>query len=51
MARQKNAKTEYYVAPIATGEVEPEYNRLAKWITTVTDDTDEETETQGFYDK
>ncbi len=50
MARQKNAKTEYYVAPYSTGEDEPEYNRLAKWITTVSDDTDEETETQGFYD-
>lgn len=46
MARKKNALTEYYVGP-----VDDEANlRLAKWISTVTDDSDEETETEGFYD-
>lgn len=50
MARKKNALTEYYVAPIPTDNNEPDWKRLAKWISTVNDDTDEETETTGFYD-
>lgn len=50
MARKKNALTEYYVAPIPSDGSEPEYKRLAKWISTVNDDTDEETETTGYYD-
>ncbi|MEH7236754.1 phage tail tube protein [Bacillus sp. JJ1562] len=50
MARKKNALTEYHVAPLPEGEVQPEYKRLAKWISTVNDDSDEETEDQGFYD-
>lgn len=43
--REKNALTEYYVGPVD----EEATLRLAKWISSVTDDTDEETETQGFY--
>lgn len=50
MARKKNALTEYYVGAIPTGTTEPEYFRLAKWVSTVTDDSEEETEDQGFYD-
>lgn len=50
MARQKNALTEYHVAPIVEGPGDPEYNRLAKYISTVTDDSDEETEDQAWYD-
>lgn len=51
MARQKNALTEYYVGAIPSdGATEPEYFRLAKWISTVTDDSEEETETTGYYD-
>lgn len=50
MARKKNALTEYHVAAITDGLEEPDYKRLAKWISTVADDTDEETEDQGFYD-
>lgn len=50
MARQKNALTEYYVAAPVDGVGEPDYLRLAKWISNVTDDADEETEDQGFYD-
>lgn len=46
MAREKNAKTQYFVGPID----EEATLRLAKWIQTVTDDTDEETETIGYYD-
>lgn len=46
MAREKNAKTQYFVGPIDDEAT----LRLAKWIQTVTDDTDEETETIGYYD-
>lgn len=49
MARMKNALTEYHVAKIV-GETSPEYLKLAKWISTVTDDGEEETEDMGFYD-
>lgn len=51
MARKKNALTEYYIGDIpADGITEPEYLRLAKWISTVTDDSDEEVDNQGYYD-
>lgn len=51
MPRKKNALTEYYVGAMPIdGISEPEYFRLAKWVSTVTDDSDEETEDQGFYD-
>lgn len=46
MARQKNALTKYFVGPV-DGEADL---RLAKWISSVTDDSDEETEDTGFYD-
>lgn len=50
MARIKNALTEHYVADIpADGLTEPDYMLLAKWISTVNDDSDEETESMGFY--
>lgn len=47
MARQKNALTKYFVGELS--EEEPEL-RLAKWISTVTDDSDEEVEDEGYYD-
>lgn len=51
MARKKNALTEYYVGALPVDEsTEPEYLRLAKWVSTVTDDSEEETEDMGFYD-
>lgn len=50
LARKKNALTEYHVAPPVDGVGEPEYLKLAKWVSSVTDDSDEETEDQGFYD-
>lgn len=51
MARKKNALTEYYVGAMPIdGISEPEYFRLAKWISNVEDDSDEETEDTGFYD-
>lgn len=50
-ARKKNALTEYYVGAIpADGTTEPEYFRLAKWISSVEDDSDEESEDTGYYD-
>lgn len=50
MARTKNALTEYYVGDIPELEGEADYLRLAKWVSNVTDDSDEEVEEQGFYD-
>jgi len=50
MARKKNALTEYYIAEMPADGVEPEYLRLAKWISTVDDDTDEETDDTAYYD-
>src|SRR5690625_866718 len=50
MARAKNALTEYHVAETPTDELEPDYLRLARWISTVEDDSDEEIEEEGYYD-
>lgn len=51
MARKKNALTEYYVADRVTDELgEPDYLRLAKWIATVGDDSDEEVDDTAYYD-
>jgi len=50
LARQKNALTEYLVAAPVEGPGEPTYNKLAKWVSSVTDDSDEETEDTGYYD-
>ena len=51
MARKKNALTEHHVAPIPTdGITEPEYKRLAKYISNVEDEADEEVEDIGYYD-
>jgi len=50
LARQKNALTEYLVAAPVEGPGEPTYNKLAKWVSSVTDDSDEETEEVGYYD-
>lgn len=49
MARQKNALTQYYVGKY-TGEESTADLLLAKWITAVTDDTEEEAEEYAFYD-
>lgn len=50
MAREKNALTKYYVADMVEDGMEPEYFRLAKWISTVTDDSEEEVESTAYYD-
>ncbi|WDF02957.1 phage tail tube protein [Shouchella hunanensis] len=49
-ARQKNALTSYFVAPIPENGEEPEWMELARWISSVTDDSDEGTEDMGYYD-
>lgn len=53
MTRQKNALRGHFVAPY-NGGTEPAsaeaWLELAKWITDVSDDTDEKTEDQAFYD-
>lgn len=53
MTRQKNALRGHFVAPY-NGGTEPTgesaWLKLAKWITDVSDDTDEKTEDQAFYD-
>jgi len=51
--RHKNALREHWVAPFTNAATEPqenEYMILAKWISTIADSTDEEVETEGFYD-
>lgn len=50
MARKKNALTKYFVGEIPVGVGPTTYHPLAKWISTVTDDSDEETEDTGYYD-
>lgn len=51
MARIKNALTGYFVGPWVDSVMTTDATlELAKWITTVTDDSDEETNDQGFYD-
>lgn len=51
MARKKNALTKYFVGSVPVSDVGPvTYHPLAKWIQTVTDDSDEETEDTGYYD-
>ncbi|WP_054704756.1 hypothetical protein [Bacillus sp. JCM 19041] len=49
-AREKNALTAYFVAPIPSNGEEPEWKQLARWINSVTDDSDENTEDTGYYD-
>ena len=44
MARKKNALTEHYIAPVPEGETEPEYMRVAKWISNVEPSSEEETD-------
>ena len=53
MVRIKNALTGYFVGPLPVGgavTADSATLELAKWITTVTDDTDETIETTAFYD-
>lgn len=53
MTRLKNALRGHFIAPVPTTGAEPadsDYLELAKWISGVTDDTDEETDDTGFYD-
>ena len=50
MARKKNALTEHYIAPMPANGQEPEYMRIAKWISNIEPSAEEETEEQAYYD-
>lgn len=50
MSRKKNALTIYEVAKIVEDPAEPEFMRLARWISNVNDDSDESIETVAYYD-
>ncbi|ARK28796.1 phage tail tube protein [Halalkalibacter krulwichiae] len=52
MARSKNALRGHYVQEYTPGQEEPgaEWLELAKWISTIGDDTQEETEDTAYYD-
>lgn len=53
MARNKNAKRGHFVADFdpKNAKQEPtEWLELAKWISNIEDDTDEETDDTGYYD-
>jgi hypothetical protein len=52
MARNKNALRGHFVQAYEPGQSEPgtEWLELAKWITTIGDDTQEETEDIAYYD-
>jgi hypothetical protein len=52
MARLKNAERKHYVQAYTPGESDPgdEWLELAKYISTIGDDTNEDTEDEAFYD-
>ena len=50
MARKKNALTEHYIAPMPENGQEPDYLRVARWISNVEPSPEEETEDQAYYD-
>lgn len=53
MTRQKNALRGHFVAPYNEGSeplTEDTWLELAKWISDVSDDTDEKTDDQAYYD-
>lgn len=53
MGRKKNALRKHFVAPYTKGEEEPAEDGwlpLANYIETIEDDSEEDTDDQGFYD-
>lgn len=53
MARQKNALRGHFIAEIdakSPAKVPTTFLELAKWIASVSDDTDEQTDDTGYYD-
>lgn len=53
MARQKNAKRKHFVAPFKSAGEKPEelaWLPLANYIETIEDDSDENTDSAGYYD-
>lgn len=49
MARKKNALTEHYIAPIPSDNTEPEWMRLAHFISSIEPSVDEETDDVAYY--
>ncbi len=49
MARTKNALTEHYIAEMTEEMETAEWLQLENWISSITDEPEEETETQAFY--
>ena len=53
MSRLKNALRAHYIAPLDTSDpakMPTAWLELAKWISSVSDETDEQTDDTGFYD-
>lgn len=55
MVRNKNAKRKHEIAPFdpanpSTAPTEGQWKRLAKYIETIDDETDEDTDDTGYYD-
>ncbi len=51
--RQKNAIRGHFIAPYTPGGAEPgadDWMEIAKWISDISDDTDETTDDQAYYD-
>jgi len=50
MPRKKNALTQHFIAPMPVNGGEPEYLRLARWISNIEPSSEEETEDMAYYD-
>ncbi|WP_155974226.1 phage tail tube protein [Streptococcus ruminantium] len=53
MARNKNALRGHFIAPFESSSKKPEdgeWLEIAKWISDISDDTDEETTEEAYYD-
>lgn len=51
--RKKNALRQHFIAPFTSDDKEPAEGKwlpLSHWIETIEDDSDEDTDDQGFYD-
>ena len=51
MSRSKNALRQHFIAPISKeNPVEADFLRLAKWISTIADETEEQVDDVAYYD-
>jgi len=48
--RKKNALTQHFIARMPVNGAEPEYHRLANWISNIEPSAEEETEDIAYYD-